>query len=142
MKALLERLKLEGSVKVGVFGNSAKAMDSQGNTVGDIATFNELGLGVPKRSFIADFVDQNEGKIKSMIRALTKRIINGSDPRTELEIFGLQLVGEIQERISSGIPPENAESTKKKKQKGGGSTTPLINTGQLRSSITHLVEVK
>jgi hypothetical protein len=53
-----------------------------------------------------------------------------------LEILGQRAVGQIQERIASGIAPANAPSTVAKK----GSSTPLIDTGVLRSSITYQVK--
>lgn len=55
--------------------------------------------------------------------------------RVALDRFGLWAVGEIQQRIADGIPPPNAQSTVDRK----GSSTPLIETGQLRASIKHKV---
>lgn len=54
----------------------------------------------------------------------------------ELERVGLWAQGSIQQRISDGIPPPNAESTIRRK----GSSTPLIDTGQLRTSIKYRVK--
>ena len=54
---------------------------------------------------------------------------------TALQRIGLWAQSEIQQRISDGIPPQNAPYTINKK----GSSTPLVDTGQLRSSISFKV---
>lgn len=132
----------KGAVDVGIFadlGSAQKNKAAAGLTVLDVATFHEFGLGVPERSFLRGYVDENKARIRGMIKSLATMVQQGKlDQDTALEKLGLTIVGEIQKRIAKGIPPPNAESTIARK----GSSTPLIDTGQLRSSITHKVRGK
>jgi hypothetical protein len=142
MDQLLKNLAQQNKdriVQVGVFasgkGGDTKKQDDK-LTVLEVAIFNEFGLGVPERSFIRAYVDANEKRIKEMCRVLALQVLAGKISQEQaLELLGLKLVGEIQQRIADGIPPPNAPSTIKAK----GSSVPLIDTGQLRSSITHRV---
>lgn len=126
-----------GSVDVGIFADVGAKKQSPGLTVLDVATFNEFGLGVPERSFIRAYVDENEARIKAMIKALALLIVQGKITRdAALEKLGVKIQGEIQKRIADGIEPANAPATIAKK----GSDKPLIDTGQLRSSVTYKVK--
>ena len=120
---------------VGVIGDAAGAPHGDGETTtGDVALFHELGLGNPRRSWLIDTINQHEELIAQTLSEYDKRIVAGTlDEKTALDRFGLMLVGLIQERIAAGIDPPNAESTVALK----GSSTPLIDTGQFRSSITN-----
>lgn len=128
-------------LRVGIFEDiGAKGYaDNEAVTTLMVAQWQEFGTldgRVPERSFIRAYVDENESRIREMQRRMLESVISGK--RTEaaaLELLGLKLVGEIQARISAGIAPPNAEATVKRK----GSATPLIDTGQLRGSITHRV---
>lgn len=163
LKALLRRLKQERwTVTVGVHGaegaethrepdpepkdaptgaeRAANGQQDPGRpkvTVLDVAVWNEYGTGrIPERSFIRDWADENAAKNQNALHAIAVAVYKGKyDIRTGLERLGLLFVGEIQRRISGGIPPPNAPSTVAKK----GSSTPLINFGQLRSSVLHKV---
>ena len=134
-------------VTVGIHeAEGAAAKDGGGHTsLIEVAEAHEFGLGVPQRSFVTGAVDENEAELNSKlttaIKASTKP--GGRGPEQTLERFGLYVVGVMQERISAGIAPELAESTKrqKKARTGESKDTPLILTGQLRSSIRSKVEV-
>ena len=132
---LLAMSGTSGKVRVGVIGDKASQTYEEGDTVLDVATKNEFGLGVPERSFIRAFVDENGPDIQKDIRKLTEMALEGKMSLEQaLNLLGLQMVGGIQERISRGIPPKNSQITIDLK----GSSTPLIGiTGQLRSSIDH-----
>lgn len=140
--SLLKRLEEKGTVKVGVLAESGdKSHSSTGTTVSLVAGVHEFGApdrGIPERSFIRGYVDENERDIREKIRKSTRQVIQGKKKVGDvLEILGLVFVGEIQERISTGIePPLNRKTVERK-----GSSKPLIDTGQLRSSILHEVEV-
>lgn len=122
------------AVDVGVIGAKASAThaDAGGMTVADVATIHEFGLGQEERSFIRGYVDESKPKVNALIERMGKAVLSGKiTPATGFEALGLKLVGNIQERISNGIKPENRPSTIKAK----GSSTTLIDSGQLRSSI-------
>ncbi len=124
-------------LRVGILSKGAEAAEGSPDlTVADVATFNEFGLGVPERSFIRAWYDEQGAANRAKFRALSARVLRGELTQERmLEQLGLLFVGQIQQRITDGIAPENAESTKKQK----GSSKPLIDTGQLRQSITYEV---
>ena len=126
------------SLTVGIHDAEAGAPDGR-LTVGEVATINEYGLGVPERSFLRAWADANEAANLATLRKIGEAVVKGrASAEQGLNQAGLKFVGEIQARITGGIPPANAESTIKKK----GSSTPLIDTNQMRSSIRHKVDDK
>lgn len=136
----LAKLLADGALSVGVLGGDAsKGHEDSDLTVGEIAEIHEFGLGTaPRRSFLADWVDEKKDEITEVIvkgsRALAARKVPSRVAL--LEQIGAWAVGSIQERISNGIePPLDAATIKRK-----GSSVPLIDTGQLRSSITYRVD--
>lgn len=107
----------------------------------EIAGYHEFGFGVPRRSFIADWYDQNEQQAHKMLRRIAGVHVQGKETLDRsLKRFAAWGVGEIQARIAAGIAPPLAPSTLR--QKGANKTTPLINTGQLRSSIRGRVRIE
>lgn len=108
-------------------------------TLVQVATVHEYGLGVPERSFLRAWFDEEGEKAKEAFRRVYEAVIAGKyDAKTGLERLGLAFVGRIQNRISKGIEPELADVTIKRKR----SSKPLINTGQLRSSIRHRLDLR
>jgi hypothetical protein len=106
-------------------------------TLIEVAVFNEFGTSdghVPERSFIRAWFDENEPKLREMLVRLMRLAVKGDISRDDvLNRIGQYCVGSIQKRISDHIPPENAPSTVARKH----STTPLIDEGLLRSSISY-----
>lgn len=135
LKALL-RLRAPAHIDVGLFASSG-THDSTGATVVEVGSYNEFGTeDIPSRSFIRAWYDEAEGKLRTDLSTLMRSVAAGKRTREQvLELLGQRMVGQVQERISAGIDPPNADSTKQQK----GSSTPLIDTGVLRSSITYRV---
>lgn len=102
-------------------------------TLAEIASFHEFGLGVPRRSFIADWADENRAAHEAQLRAVARAVVKGTVPSVEVGLarLGSLFVGQVQKRIADGIDPPLEESTVKAK----GSSKPLISTGQLRTAI-------
>jgi hypothetical protein len=125
-------------IEVGILSSTAGTAYDKGVTVLDVGTWNEFGTSrMPSRSFLRAWFDENASKIRLWLSNGMKAVIKGrTTPDKLLDQVGLKCVGEIQARISSSIPPPNASSTIARK----GSSTTLIDTGQLRSSITHRVK--
>lgn len=119
--------------------NPAVGRDGQasGLSISELGEIHEFGLGVPQRSFIRDWYDGTEQKHRQQFSMMAKAIVKGTidDWDQGLNRLGLLYVAEIQERIKAGILPELEEATIAAK----GSSTPLIDTGQLWTSITHEV---
>lgn len=125
---------------VGVQGDAASENhNGESLSVGEVASMNELGIGVPERSFLRAWFDENKAMIERDLQQVIKKTLRAQLTIDEgLSLLGAKYVGSIQRRISSGIPPENAELTIELK----GSSIPLIDTGQLRSAITWMLEGK
>jgi len=123
---------------IGIMGSEAgDTYEGGGMTTAEVAERHEFGIGVPQRSWLRGYVDENESIIMARLRAISDSIARGKGSlRIGLEQLGVLTVGEIQERISNRIAPALAEATIKRK----GSDVPLIDTGQLRSSVTHIVK--
>lgn len=99
-----------------------------------IGYWNEFGLGVPERSFIRAWFDAAKGENYELAKRMLEAILhNKISMETALEQMGAKFAGEVQKRIAEGIPPPNAPSTIAEK----GSSTPLIDKGQLRQSVTY-----
>lgn len=115
------------------------AVESSSVTLAQVAEWNEFGTSrIPARPFIRGFVDDRREDIMTWIKRATERVAKGVAPEEAFEIVGLRIQSGMQKRIADGVPPPNAASTIARK----GSSKPLINTGQLRSSITYKVVVK
>lgn len=137
LKKLMRHMKQARGmeVRVGVLGKKA-AEPHEGApelTNVDVARFHEFGLGVPKRSFLRETAAMNDAKIKRNIGRASEMVIEGQHPRVVLSKFGLWFEGVVKKRIASGkgFKPL-AQSTIERK----GSSKPLIDTGQLRNSVT------
>lgn len=105
----------------------------------EVAIIHEFGAGpVPARSFIRATLDEKRAEILKLQVALAQQVLLGKlTPEQALAQLGAKVAAMCQARIVAGIAPPLAESTLRRKK---GKTTPLILTGQLRSSITYAVE--
>lgn len=139
-KALVRRVKgaRNRAITVGVHSGEGGAPAAGGGTVADVASINEFGLGnVPERSFVRAWADENKSENADLLRKIGESIVRGSGTVEDgLERAGLVMAASMQKRIAGGIGPENAPSTIAKK----GSSTPLVDEGILKASITHKVE--
>jgi hypothetical protein len=111
----------------------------------EVAENHEFGLTVPMRSFVRGAVDDHpelEAKYAESMRTALKP--GGRGVEQQAQRFGLYVVGLMQQRIADGIDPELSEATLKYKKSlnvgANAKETPLILTGQLRSSIRAKVE--
>lgn len=138
--ALVERLSRGATVKVGIIGEKASQSHQGGPLsnveIGAVHEFGAPSRGIEQRSFIRGYVIENEREIHDLQRKFAREIIKGMPVKQALKQLGAVIEGGIKERIANRIPPPLWAQTVERK----GSDVPLINTGQLRSSITHLVE--
>lgn len=104
-----------------------------------VAIVHEFGGGhVPARSFIRATIDEKKAEIRAEQEKALRAVLAGTvTEEAALQRLGAFVVGLMQARIVAGIAPPLAASTLKKK---GRKTTPLIATGQLRSSLTYAVQ--
>lgn len=151
---LLARLLANGALSVGILGAEASTVhaaphaigpqqEGSGSanalTIGEIGEIHEFGLGsCPVRSFLADWADQKKDEITNVVIKGGRALARGKlEPIQLLNQIGAWAVGSIQARMSDGSigPPLSPQTIKRK-----GSSVPLIDTGQLRSSISYRVD--
>lgn len=126
---------------VGVQGAKADE-DHGGITNARLAGVHEFGaiikitrgeIAIPERSFIRATIDKKD-LYKNEIRALATKVLQGAfDAGTALRVLGEKISSDIKATIEHGIDPPNAASTIARK----GSSKPLIDTGELKNSITY-----
>lgn len=124
-------------VKVGVQEDTKRSNLDGVTDMVVVAAAHEFGTAtIDERSFIRSTRDANAKEIDRLIAAEAKAILEGRKTKEEsLNGLGLWLVGKIQDRIHSNIPPPLAESTIRRKQ----SSVALIDSGQLVQGIRHVV---
>lgn len=150
MNELRKRVK-DGNarVKIGVQGDDAlkgKKLSGGGQTeeinIVSVATFHEFGaegngVNIPERSFLRATIDANRSKYQSMLtKGMTDVVDMKLTQEQALNFIGTKVQADVVRRINEGINPPNSPRTVRAK----GSSTPLIDTGQLKQSITYIVE--
>ena len=116
---------------------------AEGQTIGDIAETHEFGIGVPQRSFIRGFVDNNETQLNQLIDTHLQPCLDGTrewEPQAEAIALRIQAANQAFVRnYGDGTYRALADSTiadKKARSGGKDAETPLIFSGVLLSSIT------
>lgn len=93
-------------------------------------------IKIPERSFIRSGLDNKGNKILADGEKLLEQVLDGNlSAKNYYELLGQVAAQSIQEFVRAGISPKNAGLTISQK----GSSSPLIDTGQLLSSITYEV---
>lgn len=126
-----------GTITLGVHPKDAKKTypDRPDVTVGELAAIHELGLGVPRRSWLVDWLEANKAKMKRATTTQLRRVLALKLSRkAALQKLGFKWVKEVRDRMAqSQITPRNAEATIKKKKLD----VPLVETYQLHNNITY-----
>lgn len=125
-------------VAVGVFQGSHKRPDgaADGLSLAELAAIHEFGApsrNIPERSFIRSGVERKMPELKALVRKLTPLVGARKVPEDRaLGLIGTMAVGAVQARFGADdlAPLQPATIARK------GSSRPLIDTGQLRASIT------
>lgn len=107
----------------------------KGEGVMQIGVTQAHKINIPERPALRTGARAAMPEIKQLSIISIPKINDGSITMEQLtDQMGMLAVGKIQETISSGVGPENTDSTIKKK----GSSTPLVDTGHFRQSIRHV----
>lgn len=134
-------------VRVGVLADAPKKTGTrtgkrgrqiqQAATLAEVAAAHEFGTAtIPQRSFIRATVDLKAGEIGALQEKLAAQVAEGKiTPEVAMERLGAAVQGMVQTRIAEGIGPALKPATVARK----GSDKPLVDTGQLRSSVTYQV---
>jgi hypothetical protein len=126
-------------VKIGILEEAgAHQGDGEVLTVADVASFHEFGTeNAPERSFIRATINEQRDDLKTLSKKLQAAILTGKmSAKQALGLMGEKMQAEMINKINEGIEPELDPKTIKRK----GSSTPLIDTGQLKQSIRYKVE--
>ena len=95
------------------------------------------GGPIPERPFMRNSMRSNRGKYRSALRESAAQILVGEVPiKTVLSKLGILAQSDIQSEITSLSSPPNAEVTIELK----GSSNPLIDTGEMRQSVTWKID--
>lgn len=133
---------LSGGVFVGYFAKQGGHVgSSQGKrpiTLGDLARIHEQGLGrVPKRAFVKPAITANRHKYAKLVKSHMTAVLKGRlRPSTLWQLVGQEAVKDIGLYMTTATFTPLAPATIKAK----GSSKPLIDTGQLRQSVTYQVK--
>ena len=122
-------------VKVGVLSGAGEHnKGTAGQTVAEIAWWNEFGTSrIPARPFLRPTLRKQGGKYKASMKMLIRSMLLGKIANTKAQaVLGLAAQRDIQKAITDLKDPPNADSTKDQK----GSSNPLIDTGQMRQTIS------
>lgn len=137
------RSRLEGmagkEVVVGVTRASAGRHQTGEINNAELAAVHEFGTKdgrIPERSFIrSSMADNRDTYVKSHADNLRK-VVRGEMPFDKsLDLLGVRAAADVQQNIRNGDFESLAQATIDRK----GSSKPLIDTGNLRQSITHEV---
>lgn len=133
-----KRPRAAQSKKARVRAKAAAQSRAQRLSLLEVAAVHEFGAGhVPARSFIRATIDEKRSEIERLQEQLAVKVVEGKiTPEDALGLVGAKVAAWCQARIAAGIAPPLKPATIARK----GSSTPLINTGQLRSAITWRVE--
>lgn len=141
-----EVLKNKPHVRVGIlqenFSDPKEGDPKREFTLGEIAVVNEFGSKdgrVPERSYIRSTFDEEKRRWRTLTGKLKKKMIVAvKTVEWVLGNMGTKIVGDIQAKINAVKEPPNAPSTIAKKTRAGKvGDNPLVDYGQLKSSITY-----
>lgn len=130
--------------RVGVLGNGAVRSGDQNISNYELALIHEFGTldgKIPARSFLRMPVERNKKELLNFAEKNADKLLN-DDVRPFFEKLGAWGQGIVQQAFDSdgfGQWPPNKQSTIDAK---GGKDTPLIDTGNLRKSVSYDVKVK
>jgi hypothetical protein len=137
--AVAARLARAYRVRVGVLDDAPKRGGGPYSLL-EVAAVHEFGApaaGIPQRSFVRAPIDAARAQIQAAQATLARQIVQGKvSGAVAMQRLGALAKGVIQKAIAQGIEPPLLSATVERK----GSSTPLVDTGQLRSSIAYRVE--
>ncbi len=105
--------------------------------VSNLATFHEFGTSrAPARPFFRLSNKRNRQKYKLLLRAKSLNVMRGNTNYLSMfKTLGFVSGNDVRSSIKSLFSPRNASSTIKKK----GFDNPLIETGEMLNSVTHVI---
>ena len=127
-----------GAITIGVQGDDINKKHANGRTtIGYLAAKHELGLGITKRSFIVDWMDENAAMIQKDSAREFRLVMKGRKTRgAALTANGFKWCKSVRDRMAAGgvKPPISAATAAAK-----GHDIPLIETYDLHNHVTYRV---
>lgn len=130
--------RLNGGVRVGYFASQGNHNGKRPIMLGNLARLHEFGTRkIPKRAFIKPAITQNRQNYANLVQSQIGRVLQGQMTVQSLwQLLGTRAVADIQQYMRNAtFTPLNPATIKRK-----GSSKPLIDTGQLRQSVTYQVK--
>lgn len=116
--------------------NIQKALWNHFGTKGG-ASGGGWGGPIPERPFLSNAMRDNRNKYREGMQTAARAILAGNyDMRTALDRLGTLAQSDVQNEITALNTPPNAPATILRK----GSSNPLIDTGEMRSSVTWIID--
>ena len=139
---LSEAVKQAGAAAGARASASAAAKSNDAIPLATIAAIHEFGSpdhNIPERSFLRAGIRRGMPKFRDVNFDSLRKVVLGKMPvEAAIERLGVVAVGEVKREFVVGrFKPLKPETIKRK-----GSSRPLIDTAQLRQSITYVVEGK
>lgn len=145
LKSLTKRMnEANRSVLVGVPAGSKDEPD--GTPVALVAAANEFGSpdhNIPERSFLRGGIRRGMSKINAANADSLRKVVSGEMTCAQaLGRTGLVAAGEVKREFTAGtfVPLKPATIAARKRKFGKASSRPLIASGNLRQSITYVLE--
>jgi hypothetical protein len=126
--------KKKGYTTVG-FHRDKNQKEEDGALIVDVALANEFGTQkIPARPFISTYFEENKESLATTAKKLYSDVLLGElDAKVALSFLGQLATTGIQKKIDEIVTPPNSPKTIKAK----GSSKPLIDTGEMRRSVSH-----
>ncbi|GAA7770973.1 hypothetical protein RN01_29825 [Cupriavidus sp. SHE] len=147
LKEVLQSISglVDKQVLVGIPDSAPERQDDEpiGNAaIGYIQETGSPANNLPARPFLVPGVAAAEPKTLPKLQQAVEAALDGDLSRADKRMAGagLEAQNSVRARINSGISPELKESTlANRRRRGRTGTVPLIDTGQLRNSITYVI---
>lgn len=125
-------------VSVGYFADQGVHGGKPSITLGNLARIHEHGTArTPKRAFVAPALAKNRDKYLKLVGGSFLPIVRGQKTTAQTwHYVGQQAVADVQSyMVQASFTPLSPKTIRAK-----GSSRPLIDTGQLRQSVTYKVK--
>jgi phage gpG-like protein len=136
-------------VLVGIPEENADRKQGQGPiTNAALGYIHENGApeaNIPARPFLMPGIRSAEPKVAKYMMQAGKAALDGEEERIDriLHAAGMVASNSVKDTINAGVPPALKEGTiAARLRRGRTGNVPLIDTGQLRNSITYVVRKK
>lgn len=130
------------SLNVGIPSDKGEREKSSGVTNAELGIIHEFGAperGIPERSFMRSTAEEESKNVAKLAGIQIKKSLNSEISAYDaFSVIGNYLQVKIVDKITEGNFEENTKETIKRKK----SSKPLIDTGQLRASITYEIKEK